>query len=97
MKTITTAPKRERFRVIESQTFVNFPENIDPLTLKIIGTFQGEGKSIEPLTIAHFDSITFNCISEGIKTKNKVIHALGYRKEIPDRLTLLIIELPFNI
>lgn len=86
-----TKPKPERFRTIQSQTFVQFPSDLNTENLKVVGYAQGDKiNRKQPLKIAHFDSISFLRYSENEKDKTPFIHAIGYRDE-GKQLTFLIL------
>ena len=90
MTLIRTQLKRERFRTIPSQSFVSFPSDLKPELLKVVGYCQGDKiNRKQPLTIAHFDSVSFLHYSENEIDKKKYIHAIGCRGI---KLTFLVLE-----
>jgi len=79
-----TMYKKERFRLVRPQSFYNFPANVDPLQLEIIGNLQGERINIKaPLTLSLFDSISYVNTSYNhtdLKCKKPIYHVIGYRQ-----------------
>ena len=93
MALIRTKPIKERFRTIQSQTFVQFPSDLNTEKLKVVGYAQGcRINSKQPLKIAHFDSVSFLRYSENEKDKTPYLHAIGYRDE-GKQVTFLILTI----
>ena len=61
---IQTEPKKERFRVVKSQFFFNFPDGVDPLKLTEVGILQGQRVNVrQPVKINIFESVSYICTS----------------------------------
>jgi hypothetical protein len=85
-------PKKERFRTIPAQLFLDFDEQIDVEKLKIVGYVLGNSVNMKTsLNVSMFDSISFFENTENEITKEKFIHAIGFRKK-ENKKTFLILK-----